>query len=82
MTQDHVRLHRAVDRLEPAQASALLATLKSMLGEQIAADIPASEAGEGAAKGHRFSFTGIVEGPGDLSERVDEYLGDFRERRS
>ncbi len=81
MTQDHVRLHRAVDRLDPAQASALLATLKSMLGEQIAADVPASGAGDGS-EGHRFSFTGIVEGPGDLSERVDEYLGDFRERRS
>ena len=83
MTHEYRRLHRAVDRLDPAQAKAVLEMLKSMLGEGIVAD-PAVTSNTDApgSKAHRFSFTGVAEGPGDLSERVDEYLEGFGEPRS
>jgi hypothetical protein len=54
-----------------------------MRSEQITEDTtPSGQRAEVDSKQHRFSFTGVVEGPGDLSERVDEYLQGFGEPRS
>ncbi len=58
MTHDYSRLHRAVDRLDPEQAKAVLEMLKSMLGEQIVAETtsPAQREATGSNQ-HRFSVS-------------------------
>jgi hypothetical protein len=69
---DYHQLHRAVDRLSPAQADALYIVVESMLGRNVptapadTADVPRAE--------HRLSFTAAGSGPADLAERADEYL--------
>jgi hypothetical protein len=75
ITPDYRELHRAVDRLKPEQAEALFVVVESMLGKMAVAEGSAPVAPR--RRGHRLSFTGAGEGPSDLAERAEEYLGGF-----
>ena len=80
MTHDYGKLHQAVDRLEPEQAQVVLDMVQVILGDPV--DRAVSSDVAPPTQEHRFSFTGIFDGPGDMSERKDKYLEGFGEPRS
>lgn len=73
-TRDYGQLHRAVDRLNPAQADALYVIVESMLGEHGPAGPTATSEDRAASGHHRLSFTSAGHGPADLAERAEDYL--------
>jgi len=69
---DYVELHRAVDRLSPEQAAAVLGVVTAIVGDEPPSQSPQPATRRG--RQHRLSFTAAGRGPSDLAERAEEYL--------
>jgi hypothetical protein len=79
---DYEDMHHLVDRLTLAQVRRLrlLVTEDEELS-QVAEALPAAEMPEGAVPAGLLALIGSIDGPADLAERHDDYVGDRMLRR-
>ena len=81
---DAAAIHQLVDQIQPADYGAVYVILRRLATNaplsvdeaDLAAGTSALEPGQLQPPRHRFSFTGVGEGPRDLSSRTKAYLRD------
>ncbi|HZP55068.1 hypothetical protein [Actinocrinis sp.] len=81
---DAAAIHELVDQIQPADYGTVYVILRRLAANtpmllptddtDVDAERPSTAADQQRVSGHRFSFTGIGEGPSDLSTRAKEYL--------
>lgn len=82
---DTAAIHQLVDQIQPADYGTVYVILRRLAANapvplpldeaDPVAEEAALESSQSQPTRHRFSFTGVGEGPGDLSSRAKEYLG-------